>query len=142
MPKEAEVAKYVFSLSIYITLDFLMCSLGYKPSSLDHKIIKSTLILIDIDLKENLSENGVQNQKLVLLFSISQSPLCSNFLLFFISQSPLCSNFLLFFISQSPLCSNFLLFFIGDWEMKNSRKLEHSGDWEMKNSKKLEHSGD
>ena len=36
MPKEAEVAKYVFSLPIYITLDFLMCSLGYKPSSLDH----------------------------------------------------------------------------------------------------------
>lgn len=37
--------------------------LGAPPVMEYHKIIKSTLILIDIDLKENLSENGVENQK-------------------------------------------------------------------------------
>jgi hypothetical protein len=35
--------------------------LGAPPVMEYHKIIKSTLILIDIDLKENLSENGVEN---------------------------------------------------------------------------------
>jgi len=64
----------VWSMDKRNVLQVSLHLLGAPPVMEYHKIIKSTLILIYIDLKENLSENGVQNQKhfiAVLHFSVT-----------------------------------------------------------------------